>query len=54
MRYATGQLLKDEAFKRSTGVQRNTFEKLLAVVGTRSRVFPLVEIPVRVMVLAPV
>ncbi len=32
MRYETVQTLKDEDFKRSTGVQRNTFEKMLEVV----------------------
>ncbi len=32
MRYETVQKLKDEAFKRSTGVQRGTFEKMLEVV----------------------
>jgi len=34
MRYETVQKLKDEEFKRSTGVQRSTFEKMLAVVET--------------------
>ena len=32
MRYETVQKLKDEEFKRSTGVQRSTFEKMLGVV----------------------
>jgi hypothetical protein len=32
MRYETVQTLKDEDFKRSTGVQRSTFEKMLEVV----------------------
>ncbi len=32
MRYQTVQALKDEDFKRSTGVQRSTFEKMLEVV----------------------
>lgn len=32
MRYETIQALKDEDFKRSTGVQRNTFERMLEVV----------------------
>src|SRR5512135_1990374 len=39
MRYETVQLLKDEDFKRSTGVQRNTFEKMLEVVETGLRNF---------------
>ena len=34
MRYETVQKLKDEEFKRSTGVQRSTFEKMLEVVQT--------------------
>jgi len=34
MRYETVQKLKDEDFKRSTGVQRSTFEKMLEVVET--------------------
>jgi hypothetical protein len=33
MKYTTVQALKAEDFKRSTGVQRSTFEKMLAVVG---------------------
>ena len=32
MRYETVQALKDDEFKRSTGVQRRTFEKMLEVV----------------------
>ncbi len=32
MRYETVKALKDEEFKRCTGVQRSTFEKMLAVV----------------------
>ena len=39
MRYETVQLLKDEDFKRSTGVQRSTFEKMLEVVETGLRNF---------------
>ena len=39
MRYETVQSLKDEDFKRSTGVQRNTFEKMLEVVETGLRNF---------------
>jgi len=39
MRYETVQVLKDEDFKRSTGVQRPTFEKMLAVVETGLRAF---------------
>ena len=39
MRYETVQLLKDEDFKRSTGVQRATFEKMLKVVETGLREF---------------
>ena len=39
MRYETVQSLKDEDFKRSTGVQRRTFEKMLAVVETGLRDF---------------
>ena len=34
MRYETVQALKAEDFKRSTGVQRTTFEKMLEVVET--------------------
>lgn len=34
MRYETVQTLKDEEFKRSTGVQRGTFEKMLEVLET--------------------
>ena len=39
MRYETVQKLKDEEFKRSTGVQRSTFEKMLEVVETGLRDF---------------
>ena len=39
MRYETIQMLKDEEFKRSTGVQRNTFEQMLQVVETGLRDF---------------
>ena len=39
MRYETIQSLKDEDFKRSTGVQRSTFEKMLEVVETGLRNF---------------
>ena len=39
MRYETVQALKDEDFKRSTGVQRTTFEKMLEVVETGLREF---------------
>ena len=39
MRYKTAQMLKDEEFKRSTGVQRGTFEKMLEVVETGLRNF---------------
>jgi len=39
MRYETVQLLKDEEFKRSTGVQRSTFEKMLEVVEAGLRDF---------------
>ena len=39
MKYETVQLLKDEDFKRSTGVQRATFEKMLKVVETGLREF---------------
>ena len=39
MRYETVQTLKDEDFKRSTGVQRATFEKMLEVVKTGLRDF---------------
>jgi hypothetical protein len=39
MRYQTVQILKDEDFKRSTGVQRSTFEKMLAVVTAGLRDF---------------
>ena len=39
MRYETVQVLKDEDFKRSTGVQRGTFEKMLEVVTAGLRDF---------------
>jgi hypothetical protein len=39
MKYETVQVLTDEDFKRSTGVQRNTFEKMLEVVITGLRDF---------------
>src|SRR6266498_3304291 len=39
MRYETVQTLKDEDFKRSTGVQRNMFEKMLEVVESGLRDF---------------
>ena len=39
MRYETVQKLKDEEFKRSTGVQRSTFEKMLEVVQAGLREF---------------
>jgi len=39
MRYETIQSLKDEDFKRSTGVQRSSFEKMLAVVEASLRDF---------------
>ena len=39
MRYETIQALKDEDFKRSTGVQRSTFEKMLKVVEAGLRDF---------------
>jgi hypothetical protein len=39
MRYETVQALKDEDFKRSTGVQRNTFERMLEVVEKDLRDF---------------
>ena len=39
MRYETVQTLKDEDFKRSTGVQRATFEKMLEVVKVGLRDF---------------
>jgi len=39
MKYETVRTLKDEDFKRSTGVQRSTFEKMLAVVTTGLRNF---------------
>jgi len=39
MRYETVQTLKDEDFKRSTGVQRTTFEKMLEIVEKGLRNF---------------
>jgi hypothetical protein len=39
MRYETVQSLSDEEFKRSNGVQRSTFEKMLEVVATGLRDF---------------
>ena len=39
MKYETVQALKDEDFKRSTGVQRNSFEKMLGVVTSGLRDF---------------
>ena len=39
MRYETIKTLSDEDFKRSTGVQRATFEKMLEVVETGLRDF---------------
>jgi hypothetical protein len=39
MRYATVQARNDEDFKRSTGVQRSTFEKMLEVVTAGLRDF---------------
>lgn len=39
MRYETVQALIDEDFKRSTGVQRSTFEKMLKVVEAGLRDF---------------
>ena len=39
MRYETVQVLKDEDFKRLTGVQRSTFEKMLEVVQNGLRDF---------------
>jgi hypothetical protein len=39
MRYETIQKLKDEDFKRLTGVQRNTFGKMLEVVEKGLRDF---------------
>jgi len=39
MRYETVQTLNDEEFKRSTGVQRKTFEQMLQVVETGLRDF---------------
>ena len=39
MRHETVQSLRDEEFKRSTGVQRSTFEKMLEVVAKGLRDF---------------
>ena len=39
MRYESIQPLSDEDFKRSTGVQRNTFVRMLEVVETGLRNF---------------
>ncbi len=39
MRYETVKLLSDEDFKRSTGVRRQTFEKMLVVVENGLRDF---------------
>ena len=39
MRYETVEKLKDEDFKRSTGVRRSTFEKMLEVVEAGLRDF---------------
>ena len=39
MKYETVQTLKDEEFKRSTGVQHSTFEKMLKVVEAGLRDF---------------
>ena len=39
MRYETVQMLKEQEFKRSTGVQRKTFEQMLQVVETGLRDF---------------
>jgi hypothetical protein len=39
MKYETVQALKDEEFKRSTGVQRKTFEQMLQVVEIGLRDF---------------
>ena len=39
MRYESVQTLSDEEFKRSTGVQRTTFEEMLKVVETGLRNF---------------
>ena len=39
MRYETVKILSDEDFKRSTGVQRQTFEKMLEVVEDGLRDF---------------
>jgi hypothetical protein len=39
MKYESVQLLKDEEFKRSTGVQRKTFEQMLQVIEMGLRDF---------------
>jgi hypothetical protein len=39
MKYETVQTLKDEEFKRSTGVQRSTFDEMLKVVEAGIRDF---------------
>ena len=39
MKYETVHMLKDEEFKRSTGVRRKTFEQMLQVVETGLRDF---------------
>lgn len=39
MKYETVQKLRNEAFKRSTGVQRDTFEKMVKVVEGGMRKF---------------
>jgi hypothetical protein len=39
MRYETVKTLKDEEFKRSTGVTRETFEKMLAIIQRDMREF---------------
>ena len=39
MKYETLQALKDEEFKRSTGVQRSTFDEMLKVVEAGLRAF---------------
>jgi len=39
MRYETSKNLTDADFKRSTGVHRETFEKMLTVLGAAQRIF---------------
>ena len=39
MRYETAQMLKDEGFKRSTGIWRKAFEQMLQVVEIGLRDF---------------